>query len=155
MAVNIPFFIYAEHAVMQQLQTGDATVENKMQVLAPSFVFRPAFVPCLFSFSVAVGLKGFDVMSQHKLQMKIYFNNEDPTIADTGIMPLPPFPEEAITNLSSELKGITFTCDFRNVPFRQNGVYFTRVFFDEEVIGEYPIHIWGRENNELDNGLPH
>lgn len=148
MTVTISFFIYAENAVMQAVPNAAQQLEPKIQVFAPNFVFRPSFVPCLFSYAVSVGLHDFDVRIQHELRMTLHDNNEGPALADTGTMPLAPFPDEMITNLPENLRGITFTCDFRNVPFRHNGIYYTRVLFDGVVIGSYPIHIWGNESFE-------
>lgn len=149
---NIDFFIYAESAANVNVPTIDNPNpgEQKLQITTPTALFRPLFVPCLFSYSVAVSITHFDVLSHHTVRMTVHYYDEAEVLADTGILPIAPFNEQLFTNLPADLRGITFSLDFRNIPLRQNGKYKTIFYWNGENIGEYPFHVWGKEGLERD-----
>ncbi|MCT2535690.1 hypothetical protein NC661_06545 [Aquibacillus koreensis] len=131
---HITTFIYSEET--------KNTPNNKLNVINPLNVFRPAFVPGMFSFSVTFGVIGIDVTEKgHTVRIKFSSSDKrDEPIIDTEDLSLENIPSETAT-LPPNLRGIMGSLDFRNVVMRAEGEYFTEIFVDGDKLGEYPIYV--------------
>ncbi|MFB9859611.1 DUF6941 family protein [Salinicoccus siamensis] len=136
---KITTFVYAEEI--------SNTRDNKLNIVNPLNVFRPAFVPGMFSFSVVIGIIGLDVtQGKHTLRIKFYGEDQKETpLIDTGYVPLEDVPTGPLS-LPSELRGMMGSMDFRNVVMKSEGVYITEVFVDGDLLGEFPIHVLAGES---------
>ncbi|MFC5407379.1 DUF6941 family protein [Cohnella soli] len=144
MPATVAFFVYSESASMTQTTNANQEVDTRLNVVGPAHVLQPTFTPSLFSFAITASVFNFDFKSDHEIRLTFHFDPNEPSIADTGVLPLQAFPEIP-TTLPPELRGATFSIDFRNVPLRSNGIYHTKFLFDGVLIGTYPIHVWGKE----------
>jgi hypothetical protein len=134
-------FMYADNTTNERT----ANNEGALIVHSPLIVFRPLFVPCLFSFSIVAGIQDFDANKGHNIKLEFWKNGGDAPLVRTEDFQLPPIEEKS--DLPSHLKGFVFNIDLRNVPFRENGEYFTEIFFDGESLGKYPINVWRKEES--------
>lgn len=117
---------------------------QKPVIVGPQIVFRPLFVPCLFSFAVTFGLLDLDVTKPQKF--RYVFRSPNPheeSLVDTGYIEIPS--NMADSELPEDMRGIIMNMDFRNVPFRQNGEYYSDIYVNGTLLGTFPIKVRGRE----------
>lgn len=133
-------FMYCEGTHLNNNPQG----KQQMVVSGPLNIFRPMFVPGLFSFSLVFGVNDYDTNRDHRFQLLFLSpEKDDEPVIDTGVMH---FPAEVDKNdLPEEMRGIMLSFDFRNVVFRREGIYKTVIIFDGERIGEFSIPVKGQE----------
>jgi hypothetical protein len=120
--------------------------QNKiLHVINPQNVFRPQFVPSAFSFSVTFGLIDLDPDKKNTIRFTLNAPNENEKyVVDTGNIDLDP--NHAFDRrLPIEANGFMMNMDFRNVPFRIEGKYLAKVNVNGELVGEYPVFVYGQE----------
>ena len=127
-------FVYSESVEHSMSPTG-----AKVNVLGVLNALTPMCIPSMFSFSVTLGLIEVEMNKAHKLQLKIIDATNGEIVVDTEEIQLPI--ESINQRLPLELQGYTFSMDFRNIPINNEGIYKTYVFFDGELLGEYPVHV--------------
>ncbi|MGG2943074.1 hypothetical protein ABEO51_08115 [Bacillus safensis] len=136
---TITSFIYCEKTETDQ--------NGKLILVQPLLVLTPAFLPGMYSFSIAVGIKG--IPDQMKLRILFISPNsqDQPLIDTTGInVTKKNVVEDHIIDLLPEEEiGINFNMDLRNVVLKTEGYYKTVVMINEEVIGEFPIYVKGKD----------
>ncbi|KKK10328.1 DUF6941 family protein [Bacillus sp. L_1B0_12] len=136
---TITSFIYCEKTETDQ--------NGKLILVQPLLVLTPAFLPGMYSFSIAVGIKGIP----DQMKLRILFISPDsqdqPLIDTTGInVTKKNVVEDHIIDLLPEEEiGINFNMDLRNVVLKTEGYYKTVVMINEEVIGEFPIYVKGKD----------
>ncbi|MDQ0162012.1 DUF6941 family protein [Aeribacillus alveayuensis] len=132
---KISTFMYCDRAELNP--------QGQMHITNPLLVMNPVFVPGMYSFSVVFGVQGLDNESDHTLRVLFLSPNEnEPPLIDTNTISLPKGTAPKIMiSLPPEQKGMMFNMDFRNVVFKTEGTYKTRVYFDGENLGDYPIYV--------------
>lgn len=139
---KISTFMYCE----ETLKNGD---DNQILLRNPLTVFRPAFVPGMFSFSIVFGISGIKISEkEYKLQLR-FINSAEPNnpIINTGIIPLTydPNVQPPDSELPSEHQGIMINMDFRNAILKNEGDYYTEVILNDEVLGTFTVYVKGAE----------
>jgi len=135
-------FMYCEEVVKNEQNN------NQIMLRAPLTVFRPAFVPGMFSFSLVLGISGIDPTSkEYKLQLKFFNPTLSDPIVDTGVIPIVHDPNQPkpTNDLPEEFQGILVNLDFRNVVLKHEGEYFTEVILDGELLNRVPVYVKGAE----------
>jgi hypothetical protein len=137
---KITTFFFCEEAQPNN-QTG------KLNVSGPLHVFTPAFVPGMFSFSVVIGIMGIDLTQRsHKLRIIMTGPNKelDPVI-NTQDIDMFKQDGEVVYSLPPEYRGLFINIDFRNVVFREEGLYNTEIYLDGELLGNSEVPVIGVE----------
>jgi hypothetical protein len=133
---KISTFMYCEEAI------GNG---QKMQISGPLQIITPLFVPGMFSFAVVFGILDVDLSTcSYSLQVKFLSPQKDEILIDSGVLQLDK-QQQSENKLPPEMRGVMFNFDFRNVPFRQEGIYKTVILLNGEEIGEFPIQVKGGE----------
>ena len=115
---------------------------NAMGVLP---VLTPEFIPSTFSFSIVIGIRGIDDSCSHI--MDIVFKNQDGdklVEARNLAIPMEQLQQRDLA-LPKEYSGIMLGMDLRNVIIRQEGAYYTEVFFDGKNLGEFDIYVKAKQ----------
>lgn len=136
---HITTFMYSEGHFQENTPNGP-----KPHVVAPLLVLTPFFIPGTLSFSVTLGILEVDIERENKLNLK-FINPVGEIIIDTGELKLPIINDPNIFSLPQDMRGMTLCVGFQNAVFRTEGTYKTQVFFNEELLGEFPIKVRGKE----------
>jgi len=137
---KVSYFLYCANIDRKTTSSGVEVVS----LSNPLATINPEFVPGMFSFSIAFSILGVDVSgTNNRLRLQIV-DEESNTIVDTDVIPMPQLPPDE-TEVPAEYKGYNFSMDFRNVVFTHNGLYSTKVFFNESEISEHPIYVCGNK----------
>jgi hypothetical protein len=139
---RISTFMYSEGSGHEALPSG----EQRLHVVQPLHIFTPIFVPGTFSFSVVFGILDIDTDKDYNLR----FTFESPVkteelLIDTGLIHLPRTNDPKVMDLPKDMRGIMMNLGFQNVIFRNDGTYTSKVYFDNQILGEFPIKVKGRE----------
>ena len=139
---KVAFFIYSL-GVAERVQ-GE---QREMNIVNPTYILQPDFIPGNFSFAVATSIFGIDADRPHKLRLR-FFHSEDRELVvfDTGESDIPPIRNEDSTGLPEELRGIQLAFELRNVVFRKTGRYEASLEIDGEVLGVYEVYVYPRES---------
>jgi hypothetical protein len=142
---RISTFMYCEET-KQEAHPG---LPNRLNISNPLNVFRPAFVPGMFSFSIVFGLLGIDIVEkQHLLRIKFLNSNDlEKPIIDTGDIQMiaEKNPNDTNASLPEEHRGMMANLDFRNAVLKSEGEYITEIYMDNELLGSFPIYVKGVE----------
>lgn len=132
--MQISTFVYSEDSFGEPIPEG-----QRLHLVNPQNVFRPIFIPSMFSFSFTIGFIGVDTLQEHK--MRIIFSNPDGSkqLIDTGEIAIPKNEKE--DDIPVEMRGLMMNMGFKNVAFEVEGIYRTEVFFDGERIGVFPVGV--------------
>lgn len=141
---KISTFIYSENTAQEMTPNGP-----KLHILTPLQVFLPRFIPGTFSFSITFGILDYDLLKEHKIQIK-FINNKENILVDTGSITLPinsnkPKIDGKTVELPLDMQGSIMNMNFQNVVFREEGIYKTNIVFDNDNIGSYEIKVKGVE----------
>lgn len=126
---EIAYFVYCDS--IEELEGG------KINVVNPSIVLNPLYVPGMYSYSVSLAIRDINT-EDNELQI-ILRNEAGEIVNDTGIAKIPLLPEK--NAYGSPLGGLRISIDFRNVPFKKNGKYCSTVMLNGEKLGEFPIFV--------------
>jgi len=132
---RISSFLYAESIVTSITPDG-----IKPTIVGPMQIINLAFIPSSYSFAIILGLQDFDRDKAHKLRIEfVSVNNETLYSASTESFAEP-------TNNNGNGLFNSFACtqlsiDLRNVVFLNEGTYTTKIWFDNELLGDYPIFV--------------
>lgn len=138
---HVSTFVYAEGLQMEHVP--QAIGGQRLHVISPMNYIVPQFVPCLFSFAVVFGIIDTDTTKSHVVRYK-FFSPKHEQIIDTNDVPLPPMLDNA--DLPVDMRGVMMNFDFRNVPFRYEGEYYSEVILDGTSLGKFPIKVKGKES---------
>lgn len=137
--VRISTFVYSDTAQQGMGPDGNhsLTIQNPMQL------FKPAFIPSLFSFSITLGIAGVDLLKQHQVRLTFSKLDGSEHLIETGEIVIPANEEghKANEGVPLEYRGYLFNLDFRNVAFRTEGEYVSTVYVDGVELGKHPVYV--------------
>ena len=114
-------FIYCINAERIKNENGEESI-NAFNVLS---AMRPEFVPGMFSFSIVFFIQGLDIKKSNKVQVIFTKKDDDCRLVDSGVVEIPPMPKKS--TLPQEYSGLNITMDCRNVSFKSEGIYVTKI----------------------------
>jgi hypothetical protein len=133
-------FVYCEHITHEGNDKSNISLQN------PQHVFRPEFIPSLFSFGIFFGIIDLDTQDDHTFRFT-FTNPQGNVLIDSDTIPMPKVNHNS-TNLPPQLRGILMNMEFRNVAFKEEGEYSSEIFVNEESLGRYPIYVHGKDEQE-------
>ena len=134
-------FIYCLNAERVAAIDGKGESVNAMGILS---ALTPEFVPGLFSFSIIFTVLDMDISGNNTIQIIFTKDGEEKPMIDSGIIGIPPLPDNDFGGLPNEYKGINMSMDFRNVVFEGEGVYLTKILVNGKLMGDNPIFVKGK-----------
>lgn len=138
---NLTNFIYCINAERVPAGDGNGDSINAMGVLS---TLTPEFVPGTFSFSIIFSVLDVNVLGNNTIQIVFSKEGEEKGLINTGIITIPPMPNEDKSGLPDRFKGLNMSMDFRNVIFEEEGLYNTAVFFNGQLLANNPIYVKGK-----------
>lgn len=128
----ISSFIYCD-----SIQTEITPQGPKPQIVNPLQVLAPIAVPGNYSFSVACNLAGFNSDVENTVRLQ-FVSPSGQVVYDTNDIGFK-IPVEQLQ--AGKPAAMQFNMDLRNLVFREVGLYSTKVFFNQDLIGEYKIEV--------------
>lgn len=107
------------------------------QIMNPLQALTPIAIPGNFSFSIACNIAGFDTAKENTVRIEFLDPNNN-LLYDTGDVKFQLPPEQIKVG---GIASMQFNIDIRNLVFREEGLYLTRVMFNNNVLGEYKIQV--------------
>lgn len=138
---KITMFVYCEDTKMEMTPSGPKGV-----IVAPLTTLMPQFMPGSLSFSVSVGIQGLSQHEEHKLTYTLSLKDEAVPIINSGDLTFKVQSTPDTQNVPEIYQGIIFNLEFKNVVFRTNGEYISRVYVGGSLMGEFPINVYGKES---------
>lgn len=132
-------FIYCLNAERVPAVNGKGDTINAMGVLS---ALTLEFMPGTFSFSIIFSVLDVDASQRNEIQ--IIFSKEDTVLIDSGVISIPPIESTDNYDLPKEYKGLNMSMDFRNVIFKEEGLYQTKVMFNGQEVGINEIYVKGK-----------
>ncbi len=117
---------------------GDNAPINAMGVLP---VLTPDFIPSTFSFSIIIGIRGIDDECNHTMDIIFKDSLKNNLVEAKDILISANQLQRGEQSLPKEYRGIVLGMDLRNVIIKQEGVYFTEVYFDRKKLGDFDIYV--------------
>ncbi|MEK4473370.1 hypothetical protein NSQ91_09135 [Paenibacillus sp. FSL R7-0048] len=143
---RISTFVYSDSVNNETAPNGNRLVS----IQNPMLVFRPVFIPSLFSFAVTVGIVGVGHSETHTIRFTFGKIGGEELLIDTGVMPLPANLElDENGALPVDHRGFLFNMDFRNVVFHSEGEYESNTYFDGVLLGTHPVYVKGAESRGI------
>lgn len=65
-------------------------------------------------------------------------------MVNSGVITIPPLPNDEKIELPNEYKGLNMSMDFRNVIFETEGLYNTSVTFNGQLLADNFIYVKGK-----------
>lgn len=134
-------FMYCINAERVPAVDGKGESLNAIGVMS---VLMPEFVPGTFSFSVIFSILDIDTSETNVIRIVFLKEGEDNVLADSGIIALPPMSDTNGIDLPDEYKGLNMSMDFRNVVFETEGVYNTKILFNNQLLEDNLIYVKGK-----------
>ena len=132
-------FIYCLNAERVPAVNGKGDTINAMGVLS---ALTLEFMPGTFSFSIIFSVLDADASQRNEIQ--IIFSKKDTVLIDSGVISIPPIESTDNYDLPKEYKGLNMSMDFRNVIFKEEGLYQTKVMFNGQEVGINEIYVKGK-----------
>lgn len=132
-------FIYCLNAERVPAVNGKGDTINAMGVLS---ALTLEFMPGTFSFSIIFSVLDADASQRNEIQ--IIFSKADTVLIDSGVISIPPIESTDNYDLPKEYKGLNMSMDFRNVIFKEEGLYQTKVMFNGQEVGINEIYVKGK-----------
>ena len=119
------------------IQTEVTPQVPKQQIMKPLQALIPIAIPGNFSFTIVCSITGFDTTKENSAKI-IFLDPKGNVLYDTGDVKfqLPP-EQEKMGGIAS----MQFNIDIRNLILREEGMYSTKVVFNNEELGEYKIQV--------------
>lgn len=111
------------------------------QIIGPTIVLRPQYIPGNFSFSVFIGVCDLNLKERNTMQL-ILKTPQGELLEDLGTNDLPVFDKEDC--LPQKYSGFVVGLDLRNINVAQEGCYKLEVFINGSQIGAKDIPIYRR-----------
>lgn len=135
-------FIYCINAERIPSKNGKTDSVNAIGVLSS---LTPEFVPGTFSFSIIFSVLDIDISGNNTVQITFFREGEQENLVDSGVITIPPLsPDSDDIQLPPKYQGLNMSMDFRNVIFEQEGLYNTKVIFNDQVLAIKPIYVKGK-----------
>ena len=126
----VSLFVYSDSAQPQPTPQG-----NQLHIMNPQHILRPKFIPGQFSFAITFGILDFDISLPHSLRYT-FSSPEGAKLIDTAeSIQLPPFVNELMNDLPTDMQGFLTSLDFKNVVFETEGEYKSEIFIDGVSLG--------------------
>lgn len=139
-------FIYCLSTERVDSSGGVGSNINAMGILA---TITPEYVPGSFSFSIIFTILGVDITrADNSVRMEFKKVGDEKSLVDTGTTNLPAMPENDDIELPEKYKGLNMSIDCRNIVFESEGLYVTKIYFNNDFIGEKQIYVKGKRKNE-------
>lgn len=116
--------------------------KNAVDALNILPVFKPSCFPGPYTFSIVFSLSGVD--ENNRSRIRIEFQQDFDTkeiLFNSGEIIIPEFKKDNLTE--SKITGINFRFEFKNIVFKENGLYTTKIYFNDELLGERMIPVEG------------
>ena len=130
--VYISSFTYCD-----SIQTEMTPQGPRNQIVNPLQVLAPIAVPGNYSFAIACNIAGFDAEQENSVKIQ-FIASSGQILNDTGEIKFR-LPVEHLKD--NKLGVMQFNLDMRNLVLRETGLYSTKVFVNNEQIGEYKIQV--------------
>ncbi len=134
-------FLYCEGVNMEITPNGP-----KPHLVGPLITLSPMFIPGMFSFSIFMHIGEEDIKGMKTFRVVFKKKDSIEAIVDTGNQNLQS-PEEKEITLPEEARGFMINMDFRNVVIKEEGLYVSEVYYNDEKIGESIIYAKATEGN--------
>lgn len=132
---------------IKEMQNNDNT--KVINIWNPLHLIRPPFMPGTYSFALSFGIMGIEPHKSHTLGLKIVSPNEnDEPLVNIVDSELPPNNQFSGSGLPEEANGIMFNMDLRNIPFRVEGKYIAKIFFNGVILSEFPFLVYPLETKK-------
>jgi len=114
--------------------------QNISNLVMPIFVpirvlnsFDVPFIPTAFSFAIGIGVSGLSYENENILVYKFIDPSGKTIIEQEGSLKLP--------SDSKAFEGTMLNIQLQNVILSEEGLYASKFFFNDELLGEYPIRV--------------
>lgn len=128
-------FVYCENVQNETVPVGSGQVP-KAHIIGPLSTLNPISIPGNFSFSISVGIQGFDSSDRNTFRIT-FVDPKGNVLNDTNLIEIPHGLPTG--NLPRGAEGIQINFDVRNLILEEEGDYKTLVYFNQKLLGEYPI----------------
>ena len=120
------------------IQTQITPTGPQYQIVNPLQALVPIAIPSNYSFSIACNISDFDQKVDHEVEI-LFMDPNNEIVSNLGkfnfnVANVP-------ANGTQALQGIQINVDMRNVELRSEGIYITKIVFDQVCIGEYKIRV--------------
>lgn len=110
---------------------------GKSVIIAPIQMLTPVSLPTNYSFTVSFGI--YDIPKDGFEIRLDFFDSEENAISENKMM-FPPIDEKEVLDIDSPLC-VQINMGFRNLIFRNEGKYISKIYLNGELYGEYPIYL--------------
>lgn len=138
---NLANFIYCLNAERVSSNDGQGENINAMGVLS---TLTPEFIPGTFSFSIIFSVLGIDTSVNNTIQIIFSQKEEEKPLVESGVITIPPFPNDNEIGLPDKYRGLNMSMDFRNVIFETEGLYNTKIIFNDQIFANNEIYVKGK-----------
>lgn len=130
--VYISSFTYCDSIQMEMTPQGP-----RNQIVNPLQVLAPIAIPGNYSFAIACNVAGFDVAKENSVRIQ-FVSSSNQILNDTGDIKF----QIPIDQIKLDKPSVMqFNLDLRNLILHEVGLYSTKVFVNDEQIGEYKIQV--------------
>lgn len=119
------------------IQTEMTPEGQQQKIVNPLQALMPVAIPSNFSFAIACSVVGFDTNKENIIQI-LFLDPNNNALYDTGEVKFQVPPDQIKV---SGVTGMQFNIDIRNLIFREEGLYSTKVIFNHKDLGEYKIQV--------------
>lgn len=128
-------FVYCDHIDTYPVAGPKGQIYN---LVDPLQMLTPYSIPGAFSFAISFGLQGQEFKNKGNM-VRIDFCDEEGEIVVTA--PNTPLPEFQSNGSSITDFGMCINLDLRNVLFKKRGIHRAKLYFNDNLAGEYPIMV--------------
>ena len=107
------------------------------QPVTPLQVLAPMAIPGNYTFAIFCSISGLEPGMENSAQF-LFIAESDTVVYDTQLIRFQISPEQIELNKPAVMQ---FNLDLRNMRLCETGTYKTRVFVNQELIGEYKIPV--------------
>ena len=146
MAKVISYFLMANSQNVVSANGG-----MNQQLTGPIIVLRPKYIPSEYSFSVVLGINGFEKTSNNQIRIEI-ISPTDKQVIDTGYIDLPDLDSDSA--LPIPYRGFSLTLPVQNAILESEGLYRLNVYVNEDKLifdQEIPVFLQEDTTNGLRN----
>lgn len=128
----ISSFTYCDSIQMEMTPQGP-----RNQIVNPVQVLAPIAIPGNYSFAIACNVAGFDVEKENSVRIQ-FVSSSNQILNDTGDIKF----QIPIDQIKLDKPSVMqFNLDLRNLILHEVGLYSTKIFVNDEQIGEYKIQV--------------
>lgn len=109
---------------------------------------RLDLLPNRFSFFIIAIIQGIDSEVTNKLKIEFQNIEQEKILFATDSIEIPAFTDKPENPLPKEAHILNFQLDFRNVNFEKQGWHKTVVIFNDEIIHEANIFVYGKSSEQ-------